>query len=61
MTIPHPQSRLSLLMLNQNLMSESLSRARVYRTMFERIQWDHRFVGRLKPCQCATVPSAGSL
>lgn len=55
MTTPHPQSRLSLLMLNQNLMSESLSRAGVCRTMFERIQWDHRFVGRLKPRQCTMV------
>jgi hypothetical protein len=55
-TLPHPQSQLSLLSLNQNLRDESLSRARVYRTMFARIQWDRRFVGRLKPCACCPIP-----
>lgn len=43
-TTPHPQSRASLLALKKNLMDESLSRARVYRTMHERIQHDRHFV-----------------
>lgn len=58
MSTPHPQSRASLLALNDNLGREALSRARVYREMHKKIRHDRRFISLTirangGACQCA--------
>lgn len=47
---PHPQSRASLLALNEQLRREAYSRARVYEEMPEKLFWD--VLGRLMFWRC---------